>query len=126
MRWAISILFAAFSIVFVALAGGCTIGPGASTSSGGTGGGGTQCPQSGGCQACTACALNSPCAMLYSACQQSAECSAIDQCFGQCGADATCKQNCYANDPNGASDYMAVIHCVDCQQCPTACAGLCM
>jgi hypothetical protein len=51
---------------------------------------------------------------------------AIDQCFAVCGLDASCKQQCYADSPLGASDYRAVLDCVDCEQCPTACAGLCM
>jgi hypothetical protein len=49
---------------------------------------------------------------------------AIDQCFEVCASNPTCDQQCYANNPAGASDYMAALNCIECEQCPTAC-GMC-
>ena len=97
------------------------------TSSGTSGTGadaGAACPQASGCASCTQCAQAGPCAALNTACISNSDCQALDQCYGTCGVDATCRQNCQATIPNGVSDYTALTHCIDCQQCPTAC-GLC-
>jgi hypothetical protein len=120
MRWALSLLLLA------TIAASCVL-PADSTSSGSGAGGdaGARCSQSAGCSACTQCALNGSCATLWATCQANSGCLAIDQCYALCGAgDASCRQQCLANSPAGASDYMAVNNCVQCQQCPTAC-GLC-
>jgi hypothetical protein len=120
----------AFLLVFVtALVASCnwpmTSTGGAGTT--GTGGGSVSvCPQTSGCAACTQCALASPCQATYQACLANSSCQAVDQCYAQCNLDVTCEQACLANNPAGAADYAAVTHCVDCTQCPTACAGLCM
>jgi hypothetical protein len=119
MRWTLLILG------FVMFAG-CNWFQGATGGTGGdTGEAGTPCSQSDGCQACTACAIGGNCASLYMTCEADPECMAIDDCFGNCTpGDTTCQSNCYTIDPNGASEYMAVTNCVDCEQCNTAC-GLC-
>jgi hypothetical protein len=66
---------------------------------------------------------------LYDACTANSSCSAIDQCAQQsCGGltNKTCvATNCVAANPAGQSDWTAVTNCLNCQQCPTACAGLC-
>jgi hypothetical protein len=122
MRWATSFLIAA---VVALIAAGCNLLQPDSSSTGAGGTGGSQCPQTSTCMDCTTCALNGACATLYSTCEQSSDCMAIDTCFNQCGDDASCKQSCFANDPAGMSDYQGVLDCVDCTECPTACAGLC-
>jgi hypothetical protein len=105
----------------------CNLPLGQSTSdSTSTGDAGPQCPQTSGCASCTQCALGGPCAELYSTCQSDPDCAAIDGCAASCNNDPTCLQNCAAQNPNGQSAYEAVLGCVDCQQCPTACAGYCM
>jgi hypothetical protein len=121
MRWVIAILVAA-------IAAGCTILPSSSTGTTGAGGGdaGAQCLQTSGCTDCTQCALEGPCASLYAACNDSSDCIAIDDCFAQTTpCDATCQATCYAGNPAGQSTYEAVLTCVNCTQCPTACAGQC-
>ncbi|MCC6521944.1 MAG: hypothetical protein IT373_04725 [Polyangiaceae bacterium] len=99
----------------------------AGTSSTGSGGGdaGVQCPETEGCSACVQCALASPCQALYQICLASLACKAIDECFAGCGVDKACQQACYAAQPSGAQAYDALLTCVECDECPSACPGLC-
>jgi hypothetical protein len=124
MRWLATILAAA-------AISGCTLLQPSSTNGAGAGSGGgsdagpSVCHTTTTCADCTTCAINGPCSTQYAACESNADCQAIDQCEGVCGFDATCKQQCTDNNPNGASDYAALTSCIDCQQCSTQCAGLC-
>jgi hypothetical protein len=121
MRWLVTILVAA-------AVSGCTLlqpsSSGGSTT-GDTDGGPAVCAPTTNCADCTNCALNGPCASQYAACEASADCQAIDQCVGLCAGDPTCKQACSDNNPDGAAAYSAITTCIDCDQCPTQCAGLC-
>lgn len=126
MRWAFLIVGAVIGCV-----SGCTLLQSAGGAGAGGVGGGDAGPVCQGaqttCMECVACALNSHCAALYAACQQSSDCHAIDQCFLINGCvDAACKQACYDGTPNGAAAYHAVNACIYCQQCPAACPGQCM
>lgn len=116
----------------LAALGGCVIlqptggsGSGVSTTTGDTDAGPAVCQPTTTCADCTNCALNGPCSSQAATCNASADCLAIDQCEGLCGFDATCKQQCLANNPAGASAYTALTNCVDCDECATQCAGLC-
>jgi hypothetical protein len=119
MRWLISILLATIC--------GCSLAQ--STSTSGTGGSdagtGAECPQTDSCQDCTSCALAGACLSLANTCNASEDCTTIDQCFEGCSGDTACEQQCYANNPGGEADYMSLLTCVNCQQCPTSCSGLC-
>jgi hypothetical protein len=121
----------AFSILLAALACSCVL-PGTSGGAGagstGTGGGGGDtgvCKTTATCADCTTCALNGPCASLYSSCEADPACSGLDQCFGLCAGDPTCKSDCLASNPDGASAYSTLLKCVNCDQCSSQCAGQC-
>src|SRR5688572_4656704 len=101
--------------------------PVGSTSKGAGGGdAGVDCPETEACADCVQCALASPCQELYQTCLASLACKTIDQCFAQCDLDKSCQQDCLTNHPSGAADYDALITCVTCETCPTACAGQCL
>jgi hypothetical protein len=121
MRWLISILVTTIC--------GCMLGEPTSSTGGAAGSdAGSQCPQTGAtCASCTQCALSGPCGSLYNACRNNSDCNSIDLCIGSnCGVgDTSCRQTCLAGNPAGDAQYQGVLQCVDCQQCPTACAGLC-
>jgi hypothetical protein len=104
----------------------CCVWPTNTDTTSGTGGSST-CPQTDTtCAECTSCALNGACATLWAACEADSDCEAIDQCWATCATgDTTCQQNCYADDSDAQSTYEAVLSCVNCTECPTACAGLC-
>jgi hypothetical protein len=123
MRWCL-LLFV------VAVASNCNWPTGTTGgAAGGTGGSsGGSCSQTAGCPACSTCALGGPCKSLYDACMANSSCSAIDQCAQGCGGltNKSCvTDNCIPPNPDGVSDWTAVTNCLNCQQCPTACAGLC-
>ena len=75
------------------------------------------------CDDCRTCANNNPCAGRASSCLQSAACVAIDQCIPICGADLSCQNDCYSNNPGGVALYSAWRDCLYCEQCPDDCAG---
>jgi hypothetical protein len=98
-----------------------------STGAAGAGGSATTtvaCDGQNECSTCTTCAINGPCATLYSACQQDSDCESIDQCFFTCGSDPTCQQECLDDNPDGVADYQAITTCIDCTQCAKDCVGL--
>jgi hypothetical protein len=124
MRWLLLIPLGVLSTSL--LAGGCDW-PAATTTSTGTTvtEAGAECPQTTTCEDCASCALNGPCESVWATCHADPDCSSIDGCVGGCGGDATCQQACYANNPNGVSDYQAAWKCTYCTQCPTVCTGMC-
>ncbi|MFT3776203.1 MAG: hypothetical protein QM820_63475 [Minicystis sp.] len=94
----------------------------------GSGGGTTSepaCSATSTCSDCVTCALNGPCASLYTACEQDASCSGLDQCYAICGNDKTCQGECDSANLGGVTAYRAVTQCVYCQQCSSECAGQC-
>jgi hypothetical protein len=115
MRWFLALVAIAVSF------GACTLGPGASSGSGGAGGGdaGSTCAQE-VCTTCLMCAANGPCDTLNDACNADSDCVAIEQCLSF-GTDlATCE----GNTPDGVTDYQNLAQCGYCTECPTICAGL--
>ena len=117
MRWSFLLLFA-----FTA---GCDWPAATDTGTGGdtTADAGNCAAGNAECSACQTCAVNGPCEAAYSACSSDPDCSAIDGCAGGCAGDATCLQNCYAQNPNGQAAYQAAGSCIYCEQC--TCLGLC-
>jgi hypothetical protein len=103
---------------------GCTLPDTSSTGGGGSTAVST-CIQTAGCEDCTQCAIDGPCAELNDACNENSACLGVGECYGNCGGDTSCEADCQADDPDGVSDYTALTNCVDCVQCPTACGGLC-
>jgi hypothetical protein len=75
------------------------------------------------CNGCQTCAKQQLCASAVAACTQSSACIGLDQCIGLCGADQSCKQQCYGTNADGAAAYDALQNCLICQQCPSDCAG---
>lgn len=114
-------------LLMIALAGPCDW-PGTAGSTGTTGAGGgdggthVNCAAS-ACGDCYTCAINSPCASEAATCQANDGCLFIATCVNGC-PDATCRQGCYAQRPDGVSAYQAFNACAYCEQCP--CTGLCM
>jgi hypothetical protein len=102
-----------------------TTGASASTTGSGSGGAdaGTPCDGKKVCAECTACASNQLCADVLTTCNQNPACVGIDQCVQICGVDSDCKQQCYIGNPDGTTDYQAVLTCLYCTQCPSDCAG---
>ncbi len=112
--------------LFLVVAVACCNWTAASDSSTSGTGGSSSCPQTSACADCKTCALNGGCASLWSACEQSSDCQAIDQCWATCAVgDTSCQQNCYADDSDAMATYAAVNNCVYCTECTTACAGQC-
>jgi hypothetical protein len=103
------------------LALGC-VTPGGSGAAGG-GSGQHECDNRDDCGSCSSCALNGPCSEAYTACQQSSACNGVDQCMGLCGFNDTCRQQCYSSNPEGASQYEAVLQCAYCNECPGDCVS---
>jgi hypothetical protein len=115
MRWCL--------LLFVALvASNCNWPMGTTTGAAGTtgAGGGTNCAAAANCPMCAA---NSHCSMQAAACTANGACLAIDGCVSGC-PDATCRQGCPSQNPDGQADYQAYNQCVYCQQCPAT--GLCL
>jgi len=81
------------------------------------------CDEKGDCAACVSCATSSLCAAQLDACQKSSACVGLDQCLPLCGADVDCKQQCVANNSDGAALFEAADRCLRCEQCPKDCAG---
>ncbi|MBW2525533.1 MAG: hypothetical protein JRI23_15220 [Deltaproteobacteria bacterium] len=110
----------ACALALIALAG-CYMGK---TPSDEGSGGASACDDKGSCQECLACADANPCAQLISNCVTNAACAGLDQCITLCGADTTCQQQCYMNNPTGVSPYNAAQDCRYCDQCPSDCSGI--
>ena len=87
------------------------------------GGGASPCDDKDSCNECMTCANQSLCAGQMSQCQQSSACTGLDQCVAICGADVSCKNDCFTNNPSGVALYNAWRICLFCDQCPNDCAG---
>jgi hypothetical protein len=112
MRWFLALMAIAVSF------GACTLGPPGATGGSGGGDAGSTCAQE-ECSACLACAAMGPCATLNDACNNDSDCIAIEQCV-QFGTDT---QTCYANTPDGVTDYQNFAQCSYCTECPAICTG---
>ncbi len=123
MRW-IAVLFTSVVVVLVV---GCNLPLTGNSTAGGTGGveAGAECPQTDGCESCTTCAAEGPCATANTTCTNDSDCFAIASCWGSCGGDPTCQSSCESMSPNGVADFQALATCLYCTQCSTACAGQC-
>jgi hypothetical protein len=103
----------------------CIIGnePGSASSGSSTGDAGAVCDGKKDCMTCVACAEQNPCSMLYTACSNNSVCQSIAGCWSACGSNTSCRQDCLTNNPDGASDFNALLQCDYCTQCPSDCAG---
>ena len=93
-------------------------------SSSSSGGGG--CDNTGNCDLCQDCALNTPaeCGTLYDICVANPECLPLNDCFALCAPnDTICIDDCIAQYPNGYSDLSAAAECVFCGACYIDCDG---
>jgi hypothetical protein len=73
---------------------------------------------------CWKCATDGPCQSTLADCVAgNDECSALVACLDVCGTapDPTCISDCRAQHPDGTEGYDAIIRCITCDQCPTAC-----
>ena len=100
------------------------------TSGGGVGGGGgafpADCAETGSCGnfggGCIKCASKVACSVEYNACFDHMPCKSYSFCLEQCGPkDLDCLQQCENQNPGGAAEYQALIHCVICGDCATLC-----
>jgi hypothetical protein len=107
--------------VFLVLAVACSNSGNDGSADGG--GGASVCDGKASCNECTACANQILCAGQMNQCQQSSACTGLDQCVAICGADVSCKNDCFTNNPSGVSLYNAWRTCLYCDQCPSDCAG---
>jgi hypothetical protein len=98
-------------------------GPVSDSTDAGTDGGTKPCDGKKDCIACQSCAMEQMCVSQVAACQQSSACLGIDGCVKACASDPTCKQQCYANNPDGLTAYVTLTNCLLCTQCPSDCAG---
>jgi hypothetical protein len=100
----------------------CLVDPDPISGSGGAGGVAT-CDGKGNCDQCLACTRQAGCLSVISACNDQSACVAIDQCIALCGANTSCRQECFANNPAGLNLYSAMRTCMFCDECPSDCAG---
>ena len=71
---------------------------------------------------CIKCASKVACSVEYHACFDHAPCKAYSFCIEQCGPKGlNCLQQCENQNPDGAAEYQALIHCVICGDCATLC-----
>jgi hypothetical protein len=96
------------------------------------------------CDACLDCAIDpaGPCAQPLAVCQASASCQAFVGCLQACPSDdpataenefALCiygtedeeaeptPESCFGANPTGADEYLAILSCGICQECPNNC-----
>lgn len=111
---------------------GSATGSATSGGSGGSGSGGgggafpADCAEMDSCgnfgAGCIKCASKVACSAEYNACFDHAPCKAYSFCIEQCGPkDLDCLQQCENQNPGGAAEYQALIHCVICGDCATLC-----
>jgi hypothetical protein len=110
-----------FAILALLALAGCQT-TGGQTSSSSTGGSG-RCDNKDDCDQCTACAKNNPCAVDVDDCNANAACIAIDECLVLCGGNASCRSDCYTNNPAGVADFEVLRRCIYCEECQSDCAG---
>jgi hypothetical protein len=108
--------------------GSGTGGAGSSATSGGGSGGAfpANCAETGSCgnfgAGCIKCASKVACSVEYHACFDHMPCKSYSFCLEQCGPkDLDCLQQCENQNPGGAAEYQALIHCVICGDCATLC-----
>src|SRR5690242_5151408 len=99
------------SAFVVLITSGCVFGNKPSTSGGGVADAAAPvCDGKKDCNACIACAEQNPCATQFSACANNSVCIGIKNCSDFCGAaNQACKQDCLTNNPDGVSDYEALL-----------------
>lgn len=73
---------------------------------------------------CMACALNGPCSVELSACNQDQECTLYSSCIGACNGDATCITKCGKDHPTGVPPYDNLVSCTVCKNCPNSCSSM--
>jgi len=74
----------------------------------------------GALDSCEAC-VDESCGQQWQACEQDAECVALDECGAACQDDA-CYEQCDQSHPTGVEPLMAFYQCLD-AQCADPCGG---
>jgi len=109
---------------------GSGVGGASSTGTSDSGGGGgafpADCAETASCgnfgAGCIKCASKVACSAEYHACFDHAPCKAYSFCADQCGPkQLDCMQQCENDNPDGAGEYKALIHCVICGDCAALC-----
>jgi hypothetical protein len=83
----------------------------------------------GGTQAqpgCQGCAQQGACKPAVTACMVSAECVALNNCFGECSKkpqaeQPACFMKCRTDHPDGVAPHDALTKCIFCEQCVDSC-----
>jgi hypothetical protein len=88
-----------------------------------------ECPdvcdkQSVSCDSCSDCAIKGACKGAFNTCAQSQACISMGKCLAnECSGEHLCFFECAKKNPTGASDYIALIECVQCDACLENCLG---
>jgi MYXO-CTERM domain-containing protein len=77
------------------------------------------------CDQCTQSATSGQgaCSSQVNACFNNSECSALLDCFNNCGNNQSCLQGCVNQYPNGYNMYVGIFDCVCDTACPVECGN---